>query len=551
MYPMFTARLMHDEALPEASSHPPEPAAGVSATASSQPELQRAQQERFGPALAPAQRERLVQQLRDPLYQFPLDDSMRLVSLVGEALPVLRAKRGWPTTVWCAPGQAIQRLEGSPGPYLLVTAVRTASGCCVQTALTDEIRPDQVAIPAHGASHRFPCPPHNLFDAMVRTVERRAPQPESVMGLRRILADWLEADAPQQPSASAGARGRHAGLAGFVEARGLSAGASAGAGAGAGAPPAPLRASDLNGFIPEALKSRTLALADALRHGQWPEVMATMAPQLLARLPQSHPFRLGEITIHLGEKKILRLNQEADAPAWQMVCAPDMRAVFAPECRRSAVLKTFFGPDGYLQALTQGQGVHAVSGAEVRHLLADLIERHPTVAALMLIIFERWPDRDPEVMLRFCLHGDTVQRAGLQLLDPSRPPRDMTKDELRDWQTMSLEQRLDEAFIADANISVADVRWFFSPMRLSRYGVALLLQPAAVVAPKANVQKQGMELVKQTFPQLCYEFGSTYELCMYLQLSPDELAHALDEDLTAKAMQYCQRMREEGVLQPS
>ncbi len=579
MYLMSTGRPMHDEAVVAASPSALELATGDGAAGAWRVEPGSS----IAELLTPAERDQLVWLLRDPQHRFPVDQGAALVSLIGAALPALRSWIDWPATVWCAPGQPIPGPVDPSSLYLLVTAVRRDTGWELHTAFTGDLRPDQVAIPAHGrADNQFRCPPNDLLDALALTLENELAQPVSVLRLRQILADWLESGpveerplsppqrwphlapqlglqsgldpapqlapqpaleptphdrTPPQPSP----RGSHAALSAWLQARGHT----------AAGPSSSRRASELNNAIPVALRSRTQALAHALRQGQWHEVLDRMAPQLLARLPPSHPCRLGAVDVTLGDGTPLCFNPAKEVTGWRVHCAPGMARIVVPPFLGNLAQQTFQGPDGYLQALMQGDSGGAVRTTEVRHLLADLIESHPTVSALMLAIFDRWPERDPEVMLRFCLHGDTLQRAGLQLLDPSRPARDLSPSELWDWQRKPIRTRLDETPIVREGISLADVRWHCSPLRLSRYGVEALVPPLSFIAPHWKDQIVGVKLLKQSFPQLRYELGSMYQLCMYLQLSPEELMKNIDAKLSDRATDYCERMTQQGVLLPS
>lgn len=586
MYPMSTAQPMQDEGVDATSPCAMELATDDGAAGAWRVELGGS----IAELLTPAERDQLVQRLRDPQHRFPVEQGAALVSLIGAALPALRSWIDWPATVWCAPGQPIPGPVDPSSLHLLVTAVRRDTGWELHTALTGDLRQDQVAIPAHGrADNQFRCPPNDLLDALALTLENERAQPVSVLRLRQILADWLEAGpaderplspprrepyfAPQpglqprqqptqqptlQPTLQPAlqlelqsplqgltlpqpaARGSHGALSVWLKARGIAAG-----------PSSPTRASELNQSIPAPLRGRTQALAHALRQGQWHEVMDRMAPQLLARLPPSHPCRLGAVDVTLGDGTPLCLNPAKEVTGRRVHCAPGMSRIVVPPFLGNLAQQTFQGPDGYLQALMQGDSGGAVSTTEVRHLLADLIESHPTVSALMLAIFDRWPERDPEVMLRFCLHGDTLQRAGLQLLDPSRPARDLSPSELWDWQRKPIRTRLDETPIVRAGISLADVRWHCSPLRLSRYGVEALVPPLSFIAPHWKDQIVGVKLLKQSFPQLRYELGSMYQLCLYLQLSPEELMKNIDAELSDRATDYCERMTQQGVLLPS
>lgn len=555
MYPLSTVMPMHDESSVDMT---PEPSQAL-ADARASPCLSAAAGGSSAPALGPAERERVAAQLRNPHYRFSLSENQALVSMIWAAAPTLRT-RHWPSLVWCQLGQPIPRPEPQQGeqgqqePCVLVAPFYTQSGWELHAALASDLGAGPSLLPAHLPSGcRFPCPPHDIFDVIAQTMNRarslttqgssleaQRRRAEAGWPLRQELADWLEAPPGRTlPTCVPRALGDASTAADPVRPRPVP-------------PQSPERPIAVAPLMSESLRHRTLALAGALRQGLWSEDMSRLVPILMARLPPKHPLSLPKLEITMENQQILRINAGDQGQRTDIHC--DAQGWHVGHMRNSEGLLpiTFRGPDALLRALDTGLNVRPEEVSNVRHLLADLIERHPVVAALVLAINDRWPLRDPEVLLRFCLHGTTLQRAGHQLLDDTRPQRDLCKDDLLAWLLKPISARLDYEDIARQGLSVADARWLMSPLGLSQYGEWLMYpggRPAGHTSKRAHAP--AIELLKTVYPQLRYEFGSADDLCVYLRLTCASVKRYMGEPVMVEARQYRERMIAESVLRPA
>ncbi|WP_147306930.1 hypothetical protein [Roseateles depolymerans] len=531
-------------------------------------------------ALGRVDRQRLAQQLRDPQHRFEMEDNAALAWLFQTAAPALPSWRDWPAVRWCTPDQTMQTPDSHPGPYLLVAPVWTDGGWELHSTLASDLHPEQTALPAHvPVCNKFRCPPHDLLDVVVQTIENARPRKIPGCGLapqgggaapgsalRRELAQWLDtADEEAMMSAPSSLR-----MPGFPQRalgsplhavallkRPLAAvsppaspePAASIAPAALPAPSAPAAlsapASQSIPSIPTSLHLRVLALAEQLRQGLWNDVLGRVAPMLMARLPSTHPLRLGKVDITFGDGRRLRTQIGEQGQPREVICDP--QGLFVKVTSRASTVPPamFAGSDALLNALIFGRYSSPAMAAGARQLLADRIEKQPLLPALILAILDRWPERNPELMLRFCLHGKTLQPAAQQLLGIAAPARDLTVEEVRQWQHQRPDMHWSQDQMLREGISVADYRWHFSPLGLSGNGVQLLQQHGFTpTLPRAKRSKDvpGVEQLKDALPSLRYEFGTMDELAKYLRLSVAMLKGYVGSDLLDAVEAYRYRM---------
>ncbi|ALV08214.1 hypothetical protein [Roseateles depolymerans] len=317
-------------------------------------------------------------------------------------------------------------------------------------------------------------------------------------------------------------------------------------------PLAPLNpASPASPVAASPLITETLALATLLREGGWNTALERVAPQLLARLPPSHPLRLGKVAIRLDHGQVLEFGgEEAGKPARQIRWAAEFAEAEVSPAPESDDFHYLVGPHAYLAALLGKPFEDTAAAQRARHLLADLIERHTEVAALSLAIFKRWPDRDPEVMLRFCLHGDQWRPAGRQLLNASPGLRDMTAVEIAHWQAPAALLQLTQEWMEQEGLCIADARWHLSPMGVSSHGLKALKQARlGVLVMNSAQQTSAWEALAQAFPELRYELGSLYALAAFLRQRPDMVSRKVPTDRHLAGLAYREALKAASVLE--
>lgn len=508
---------------------------------------------------SPDDRLLLVEQLRNRRHRFEPEQIPDLLTVLSTAAPALRWLIHLPPMVWCTPGETIPKPEASGEDILLLASTPSDGPSVLQAVLTRDIKDQQRGLPAHlPARHTFGWPT-DIFDAIVRTLQdarqpgrasaRQAGQSPTGTELRQALAAWLETPqgraSPLPPVRSEPAQVSEPATSSPLTVR-------PGPQARAATPvlqpvPAPL----VPATPTELLRTRALALADVLRQGQWSPVLERLAPQLLARLPPEHDMYLERTEIRFANGVFLAVHDGHMGPsAHKVQCEAGSSDVIVARRSRLKERQTLCGREAYLMALSSCLRARTATTVQMRNLLADLIERHPVVAMLALAIFERWPDRDPEVLLRFCLHGKTLQPAGAQLLDPSLEQRNLTGWEVRSWQYRPLDVRLNDDLTAEEGVSVVDAKWHFSPLGPSVHGMALLHQYALRYAPPQKFEEaRRFERLKDEFPRLRYEFGSLAELSRYLCQSPIALMSEMGTNLAARANRFVEELEAASVLE--
>lgn len=566
----------------------------------------------------------LMHQLRDPFHRFDLEHMRQMLALLSQAASDLRAQFPLPSMVWCSSQGQARRTDGGEGPCLLVGTVTTEHGQELHAAVLMGPIQGPCLLPAHlPPAHRFKCPPNDIFDVVVKTLENaqlwaapvtEGPRPWGGSGagrvLRLALADWLETTQSRRPLRDPSPRAVQAPPSSWagavptvpiapiapVESVGpvtplasivppvspmspeppvppmspASAEASPGSSSPvlspllkrqrlsvptAGCSRSPATPPPQAQALPRALSplpasplvTEALSLATTLREGGWNIALERLAPQLLARLSPDHPLHLRKVMILPDDGQVLQFGaEEASTPARQIEW--DREASEARVTSTPGSEDFFFvsGQNAYLAALLV-EGLQAVPRAQL--LLADLIEQHPELAALSLAIFKRWPGRDPEVMLRFCLHGTRLLPAGRQLLHAPPELRDMTAQDIAQWKMPPGLLDCSTEFLEEQGICIADAHWQLSPMGASSHGVEML-KAARLPIPLLNRAQErcGWEALEGAYAGLRYEFGSMDALAKYLRQSPLEVMKKVSRGRHAEGYLYREAMKRESVL---
>lgn len=305
------------------------------------------------------------------------------------------------------------------------------------------------------------------------------------------------------------------------------------------------------GLLPEVHRARVQALADQVRSGGWHEVLDRIAPQLLTRLPPTHPLQMGRVRLQWGNGKQLKFcpfHKTSRQSTITFDPASDrVHVQYLPGIRREV---TFSGPDSHVQAFIPNIS-HGLwfSVEETRTLLAQLIEGAPDVTALCLLIADRWPDCNPETMLRFCLHGRTLQPAGRQLLDPDAPQRDVTAGDVLRWEESERGKGSSPADIAAQGISLAHARWHLGPYGATRAGQDLMTRAGLLGRPMdaAEADFRRRQFLEQ-LPQLMYEFNALHPMAVFMGCGFELLKQILPEEGRDRASEIAEGIRQQSLL---
>lgn len=406
-------------------------------------------------------------------------------------------------------------------------------------------------------------PPGDIFDALALALTQRAaslagatstPREWTGMRLRQELADWLRTPAGRRsegPKFATGYRlaGDH--RAGEGTSISISVNFSDGSGNGNGngngdgrrpardvgrpvdipaAALAPLAhgddAADVTDVVDVAGAAEAADAADAvdavrhaspaasldeilqtLREGGWCEALDHLIPTVLVRLPRGHPLRLSCLQVdHAGT---------VTAYGWassQLRVATLVRQSDQSMTRSSGRSPEVLyppGPDSFLQAVlgvsSQRPGMFDFS--RVRNTLAAIMACNRTLMQLCLTLFERGFPGDQAILLRMCLFNRQLTLAGQQLLDPSRPQRRVTREDLERWfeRHRSAFLRSPDTLAAEG-ISVLDAQRLASPLFPTLAGETLLGRPMR--RHREHPQPDALALLKQQLPELIYAYGS-------------------------------------------
>jgi hypothetical protein len=372
-------------------------------------------------------------------------------------------------------------------------------------------------------------PPGDIFDALALALNQRATpltgatpcaHPFTGMRLRQEVADWLQTPAGRQsegPRFATGYRWEGNDRAREVcgEPRVVARAKEAPAVAPAKKPPAVVSAKEppagaVSPVAPMAQLPPAASLDDILRtllEGGWCEALDHLLPTVLVRLPRGHSLRQTCLQVHHAgtvtwygfagwRERVPVICRQSDQSITRNCCGD-------PEVRYPP------GPDSFLQAVlgASPQCLTSLKFTRVRRALASILACNRTLMQLGLALFQgRFPG-DQEILLRMCLIKRRLTRAGEQLMDPSRPQRRVTREDLEQWfkPNRSALLRAPEV-LAAAGISVLDAQRLASPLFPTMAGEALLGHKRRTA--RKGLQPDALTLLKQQLPELIYAYGT-------------------------------------------